>query len=697
MLARDSLTPEVLERLYLDEGLSLRQVAERLGPPATKRIVQRALQRYEIPLRPPHPPASKQGLMSRELLERLYVDEGRNLEEIAVIVGVSVSTVKSRMKRLEIPRRKGAWRGVGDRPPMTKALLHRLRVVQLQPLGEIAEALGYSEIQVRSALRRHGLEERGRSPKLVGRLGRGELWWLYHHEALTVAEIGRRLRTKAETVSARMTELDVPLRSPGRSSRLPRPVGTSPPDMDLLERVLADADRRPRRQPRSQLIEVATPEELRRLHHERGMGITAIGSRFGCSPRTVRDRLNAVGIEVRHRRGRRGAGAVTADRLERLTRLCGRGEVMDALDRQDIAIRADGEALDPPVDLTARLLRDLYEGLELSVPDIGLLTARSPGAVSRALRHHGIDVRRHLPQPRLSQRPPVQIDREKLVALAADGGDAAAIASALRFRTPTTVRIAAQVLEVPLPGELGPPPVPAEVVAQVRQTQVSAEHAAAVLEPQHLGVGAARGLPAWPWPPSPSLLRYLYHSLGIGLVECADRLRCDVDDLKAVFRVSGIDTRRLDEPERSRRWRLDPEELHDLYAEQGLTVEQIAEDIGVSRALIYRTLHRHHLPVVPTSGRGDRPRVRYDELLADTRVRHALASAGVAAAGVDPPIRPVPLPTALLAALVEGFGLSTFDVELLTGRLARSVREDCKNAGIQPVGSSTRRRRPIDK
>jgi len=150
VVGRPSLSGEVLSlrQLYVDEGLSLRQVAERLGPPVTKRMVQRALERGGVRLRPPGPRRSSRSGCQRSFLERLYVDEGRNLDEIAAVAGVDVATVKARMRALAIPRRIGAWRRFGDRQPMTRGLLHELRIVRSLPARDIADALGYSEVQV---------------------------------------------------------------------------------------------------------------------------------------------------------------------------------------------------------------------------------------------------------------------------------------------------------------------------------------------------------------------------------------------------------------------------------------------------------------------------------------------------------------------------------------------------------------------
>src|SRR5882757_9563276 len=145
------LDTEVLTELYVNQGLSLKQVAEWLGPPATKRVVQRALEFHGIELRPARPPARAQLQMSAEELERLYVNEGRSVPEVAAYFGVGPATVIKRMRAVGIERRKGAWRSVGDREPLTRELLHELRVVQRMSAVRIAEELGYSQIQVSSA------------------------------------------------------------------------------------------------------------------------------------------------------------------------------------------------------------------------------------------------------------------------------------------------------------------------------------------------------------------------------------------------------------------------------------------------------------------------------------------------------------------------------------------------------------------
>lgn len=369
-----TLDRATLERLYVAEGLSLKEVAARLGPPATKRIVQRALQLHGIPLRLARPPAVKQELMTREFLERLYIEESRPIDEITEIVGFSRATVLARLRRLGIERRERSTRRVGDRQPLTRELLHELRVVQRLPAAEIGRRLGYTEGKVRSALASHGMVYGQHRGTTLDRLGPSELWWLHHHQQLSVREIATRLRTHAERVAARL--------------------------------------------------------------HESGVG-------------------------VRQTRRR---------------------------------------AMPPPR------------------PD-------------------------HLPEP-----------------------------------------------------------------------DVTLIDAAAVLDPRHHGTGARRDIPAWPWPPDPALLRYLYVTLDLGLVEIANRLRVRHDLSRSAIRAAGIPLRHEQTTHAAnRRWKFDPEELRRLSVVEDRTAAEIAAYLGVSEAVTQRALHRYHLP---TAGRGgEEKRVRYDDLL----------------------------------------------------------------------------------
>ena len=79
----------------------------------------------------------------------------------------------------------------------------------------------------------------------------------------------------------------------------------------------------------------------------------------------------------------------------------------------------------------------------------------------------------------------------------------------------------------------------------------------------------------------------------------------------------------------------------------------------------------------PANNDSPRARIRYNDLLATPGVAEALARHGVTPAGPDPEPAPA-LPPGLLADLVGQLGLTTFDVELLTGRRRTAVLRDLK-------------------
>lgn len=168
--------------------------------------------------------------------------------------------------------------------------------------------------------------------------------------------------------------------------------GVPAPDLGLIDAFLRRAADKPPAVRREGRIDDASDEELRRLHPEQKKGLTEIGNLYGSAPQTVRRRLESAGIEVevRHRRGRPGSGPLTIESLEKLRALYARAEVIEALGRLDIPVRPDGEPIEPAIDITRDIVEELYLGLGLNLGEVGLLTGRSDGAVSRAIRHHGL-------------------------------------------------------------------------------------------------------------------------------------------------------------------------------------------------------------------------------------------------------------------------------------------------------------------
>jgi hypothetical protein len=466
------------------------------------------------------------------------------------------------------------------------------------------------------------------------------------------------------------------------------------PDRELLAEVLAEAlSRLPKPRSTPTAFEHADPEELRRLHHDQALGLTEISLMYRVSGYTVSRRFEDLGIELRDRRGPRTGITWTPDQLQRLVELYARDDIQSTLTDLGVPTREPGSHFPTAVDLTQPILHALYIELGLSVIDVGLLADRGTSGVARALHRYGYTTRRRVPRsdaPKYPGAPAptdsagnrVDVDTDAVLALADQGFSAGEVAEALGIPSATTVRIILQVMEVPQPGAWDPAPMPDAVLAVIHREDISPQHAAVVCDPRHLGIGRRRGIPTWPWPPDPAVLDHLYTGLQLGLVEISNRLRVSYEPLRDAVHAAGIPLRHEAERlEGTRRWRLDIDELRRLYLELNWSSARTAAHLGVSEALILRVLHRHHLPVTIAGGRSDQ-RVRYDDLLANPRVADALTAARMAPAPVDPPSLRRPLDESLLRTLLDDLRLTTFDVELLTGRMSRHVRSDAERHGI---------------
>lgn len=116
MNARIPLSCGELRRLYVDEGLGIAAIARRQGCSAP--TVSNWLRRCGIATRPGRFRARE---LPRELLERLYSVEGRSLRAVASELGVSVGTVRNRLRAHGIALRPVGWRAAASHAAPDKA------------------------------------------------------------------------------------------------------------------------------------------------------------------------------------------------------------------------------------------------------------------------------------------------------------------------------------------------------------------------------------------------------------------------------------------------------------------------------------------------------------------------------------------------------------------------------------------------
>lgn len=108
-------------------------------------------------------------LLSREEVERLYLVEGKSVKEIAPLTGKSENTVHLQMKKWGIPKRSRAevnnqgWRKKGKLGKPSREELERLYIKEQKSTHEIARMFKVAQITAISWVRSFGIPVRNRS------------------------------------------------------------------------------------------------------------------------------------------------------------------------------------------------------------------------------------------------------------------------------------------------------------------------------------------------------------------------------------------------------------------------------------------------------------------------------------------------------------------------------------------------------
>lgn len=114
---RDAVTDELLTQLYVDDGLTLRQIAARLS--VTSTYVSRRVRELRLTRRPGRfgPRAGGDRAELRDKAAELY-EQGLNLRQVAEQLGVSSVTVTKVLHEAQVPMRRPGYRS-REQPPRT--------------------------------------------------------------------------------------------------------------------------------------------------------------------------------------------------------------------------------------------------------------------------------------------------------------------------------------------------------------------------------------------------------------------------------------------------------------------------------------------------------------------------------------------------------------------------------------------------
>lgn len=390
---RRKLPPiEVWVSRYVDGGETAAEIAATYSVAAN--TVIRSLKRAGIERRPAK---VRQLPLSESPVLACYLDEGLSLRDTAERLGVSVPRVRALLAE------HGVIRGGFDSSAVDRKGFEK-RYTSGASLDDLAAEFGLSERHVRVAIREFDLPTRpthrtldisdDRIQALV-RQGRSDADIAAAH-GVAVRQVVQRRR------QAGIRRPIHPLRIPVSQARLQRLLDSGVTRAEIATRYqvpLATVTRwcthygldvAKRRGAAPAAVEL-DPKELRRLYVKEQWSAAQIGAELGVDPTLVVFALHTYRIPVRL------AGRRTPDAVVVLDALYADADVVATLRRHGVPLRRRAGSLSQrfrhPLPLTEQLVVDLYRGLGLSAAHISLLTGHGRSAVLDTLRRSGTPAR----------------------------------------------------------------------------------------------------------------------------------------------------------------------------------------------------------------------------------------------------------------------------------------------------------------
>lgn len=270
-MRRTEISKDVLERLYVEERRSVHDIAKGLG--VKSNVVHSRLHEYGIPTR------TRRIDISKDTLERLYLEECKSATEIAKDLGINTGVVYSRLREYGIPTRT-------RRIDLPVKVLEQKYVVEKKTATEISKELGVNASLVNANLHRAGIPVRPTNniPRVI--IPKEDLVRMYQDEGLSTSDIGHKFECHPDIVWRRLKKYGIPRRNSGTISRT-----------------------------------IITKEALQRMYVDEQKSPAMIAREVGCNDITVWNRLKEYGFEIR---GRNLGNVITKEDLQRLYRGEGR-------------------------------------------------------------------------------------------------------------------------------------------------------------------------------------------------------------------------------------------------------------------------------------------------------------------------------------------------------------------------------------
>lgn len=200
---RIDLPVKVLEQKYVVEKKTAAEVAKELGVDAM--LVNSNLHRAGIPVRQTN---NKPRIrISKEDLVRMYQKEGLTISDIGRKLRCDPSLVWRRLKKYNIQRRNS---GTVSRTIISKEVLQRMYVDEQKSASMIAREMGCSGGTVLNRLKEYGFEIRWQNLRNV--VVKEDLQRLYIDERRPLTEIAKMYKCHEKTIQAYRRKFGIPKR-----------------------------------------------------------------------------------------------------------------------------------------------------------------------------------------------------------------------------------------------------------------------------------------------------------------------------------------------------------------------------------------------------------------------------------------------------------------------------------------------------
>jgi len=188
---RDDLDDEKIRKLYVEKGLSTKQIGKKLGTNGT--TISRRLKRQGIKVQNKR----IRDDLDDEEIKRLYVEERLSTIQIGEKLETNGTTISTRLRKQGI---KVQDKNIRD--DLDDEEIKRLYVEKGLTTVQIGEKLGASDSTINMRLKRQGIKVRDK--RIRNDLDDEEIKKLYVEKGFSTVQIGEKFGTSYQTISMRL-------------------------------------------------------------------------------------------------------------------------------------------------------------------------------------------------------------------------------------------------------------------------------------------------------------------------------------------------------------------------------------------------------------------------------------------------------------------------------------------------------------